>query len=109
MKSSSLHRALLSAPIFTLLLLSGSPVHAQKGQGQGGRKGAALKHAQAILGRPLSEPQKKAVRQANAKRQQAIKPIQQKYRAEVAKALGLTTSQYDEREKKIRQKNAPGQ
>ncbi|RYG58773.1 hypothetical protein EON80_26555 [bacterium] len=69
------------------------------------RKGPAIKHAEKILGKPLTETQKKAIRAANGKRQKAIKPIQDKYRVEAAKALGLTVAQYTEREKKLR----PGQ
>jgi len=98
MNSIFVRRTLIAAPLLSLLLLSNGPAQAQN------RKGAGLKHAEAILGKPLNDAQKKAVKAANTKRQEEIKPIQVKYRTTVAKALGLTLTQYEEREAKLRQK-----
>lgn len=98
-------RTLFNFSLLSFLLLAPSPVQAQKPA----RKGGGLKHAQAILGKPLSAAQKKAVRAANAKRQQKIKPIQEEYRSTVARALGLTVAQYKEREDKLRPQNKKGQ
>lgn len=108
MKSiKSLQRLALIAFLPLTFLLGATTSSAQPGK-QTSKGGAAIKHAELILGKPLSATQKQAVRAAQKQRQQAIKPIQQKYSATVAKALGLTVAQYEEREKALRQKNKGG-
>ena len=103
MNSFIIRRTLLAAPLLSLLLISSGPAQAQN------RKGGGLKHAEAILGKPLNAAQKKAVKAANTKRQEEIKPIQEKYRTTVAKALGLTLAQYKEREDKLRPQGKKGE
>jgi hypothetical protein len=88
------------------LMASIAPSQAQPGK-PGGKKGAAIKHAEAVLGKPLTPAQKKAVRAAQKQRTEALKPIQEKFRADVAKALGLTVAQYDEREKALKKPKTP--
>ena len=58
--------------------------------------------AQALLGRPLTEAQKKAVLAAAKERDKAMKPIRDRYRAKVAKALGMTVAQLEAKEKALR-------
>lgn len=101
---------------FTLILLSGTdqvqaqPRQSPRAQGQkSALKGPAVKHAEDVLGKPLSPSQKAAVRAAQKERAQAIKPIQKKFRLTVAKALGLTLPQYEAREKALRLKNKAAQ
>lgn len=64
-------------------------------------KKGALKHAEAVLGKPLTSEQTKAVRAAGIEQKKAMKPIREKYRVAVARALGLTLTQYDVREKAL--------
>ncbi|BCM93299.1 hypothetical protein IAD21_05190 [Abditibacteriota bacterium] len=68
------------------------------------KKGNAVKHAEEVLGKPLTPTQIAAVRAAQKERQKAMKPIQDKFKAKVAKALGLTVAQYEAREKALRDK-----
>jgi hypothetical protein len=90
-----------------LLLCFASHSHAQPTEKSTKKTGAAsrnakkgpLKYAEQILGRPLTPEQKKAVRAAGIEQKAAMKPIREKYRADVAKALGLTLAQYEAREK----------
>lgn len=88
----------------SLLMLSTVSIQAQAPA----RKGGAVKHAEAILGKPLNETQKKAIREANGRRQKAIKAIQKKYRVEAAKTLGISVESYEQREKNLRVKKVKG-
>jgi hypothetical protein len=101
---SSFSHTALAVTLPLTLLLSATSSQAQPRK-PGNQKGAAIKHAQAVLGKPLTPVQKKAVRAAQKERQEAIKPIQEKFKAKVAKALGFTVDQYEERENALRQKN----
>ena len=63
-----------------------------------------LAQLQAVMGKPLTDTQKKAVLAAAKERDKAIKPVRDRYRASVAKALGITLAQLDAREKAWRAK-----
>lgn len=59
---------------------------------------------QLMGGKPLSDAQKKAVVAAAKERDAAMKPIRDRYRAKVAKALGITLVQLEAKEKALRTK-----
>jgi hypothetical protein len=54
---------------------------------------------QAVMGKPLTDAQKKAVLAAARERDRAMKPIRDKYQQKVATALGITVAQLDAKEK----------
>lgn len=100
MKSVFLTAALLGSlslvsPIVTSAQPAGKPATAGKKKPKKPKFGNALKEAEKVAGKPLTEAQKATVRAAAAERAEAMKPIQTKYRTTVAKALGLTLEQYE--------------
>ena len=62
--------------------------------------------AQAVIGKPLTDAQRKAVLTAAKERDKAMKPIRDRYRAKVAKALGMSVAQLDAKEKTLRNRRA---
>ncbi len=101
MKKSNSFRVVVLSTALLLPLISIVPSQAQP---KPAKKGNAVKHAEEILGKPLTQSQIAAVRAAQKQRQQAMKPIQDKFKATVAKALGLTVAQYEAREKALHPK-----
>lgn len=59
----------------------------------------AVKQVEAVWGKPLTAAQKKAVIAAAQERDKAMKPIRDRYRAGVAKALGITPEQLAAKER----------
>lgn len=59
---------------------------------------------QLMGGKLLSDTQRKAVVAAAKERDAAMKPIRDRYRAKVAKALGITPAQLEAKEKALRTK-----
>lgn len=99
--------AILSAALPATLILGTLTSNAQPPAGaKAPRRGAALKHAEELLGKPLTPAQKSAIKAAQKERAEAMKPIQDKFKAKVAKALGMTVAQLEAKEKSLRQKKA---
>ncbi|RYX82048.1 hypothetical protein EON83_21300 [bacterium] len=109
MKKSTFFRiAILSAVALSVSTFSAQAAPAAKAGGAAGQKGpkrvTAVKHAELINGKPLTDAQKTAIRAAQKARMDAIKPIQEKYKASVAKALGITVAQLEAKDKALRAK-----
>jgi uncharacterized membrane protein len=79
-----------AALVLSVLLTSSIAAQAQRAGGAA----MAFKRAERIAGKPLTDAQKKAIRQASMERRKAMKPIQDKFDMSVAKALGMTVDQY---------------
>lgn len=88
----------VNAPAQTKKPMAAKAAGAKK---MGGKGGGAVKRAQAIAGKPLTAAQKTAVRAAAATRQKSIKAAQDKFKASVAKALGMSAAQYAAKDKAL--------
>lgn len=100
MKTTRISRPLVAC--LSVLLAGTVAVHAQTTTPKMGGKPAKgmspmMKRAERVAGKPLNEAQKKTIRSAMAERKKAMKPIQDKYDATVAKALGMTVDQFKAR------------
>lgn len=110
MKKNTSHKTIYLAALSVTLLLGSTLSHAQPGAPvvagkKAPKKSPALKHAEEVLGKPLTPAQKTAVRAAAKERATAMKRIMEKYRTTVAKALGMTLAQYEAKEKSLKARN----
>lgn len=84
----------LSALLGNTAITHAQPAKAAMGKKKPGKMPVALKRAERVAGKPLTEAQKKTIRKAAAERRKAMDPINKQFDTTVAKALGMTVEQY---------------